>query len=50
MQKIINFGDVTKEIIKKHNPNLSQICHNPCRVLIVRGSASGRTNSLFNLI
>ena len=35
---------------KKHNPNWPEIPDYPYRVLIVGGSGSGKTNSLFNLI
>ena len=47
---MINFDDVIKEQIKKHNPNWLQISDHPCRLLIIRGSGSGKTNSLFNSI
>ena len=47
---MINFNDVTKENIKKHNPNWPQIPDHPYRVLIIRGCGSGKTNSLLNLI
>ena len=42
---MINFDDITKENIKQHNPNWSQIPDNPCRIQI-----DSLTNSLFNLI
>ena len=48
--KMINFDDVTKENIKEYNPNWPQISDHPARTLIIRGSESGKTNSLFNLI
>ena len=47
---MINFDDVTKENIKEHNPNWPQIPDHPYRILIIGGSGSGKTNSLFNLI
>ena len=47
---MINFDDVTKENIKEHNTNWPQILDHPYRILIIRGSGSGKTNSLFNLI
>ena len=50
MQKTINFDVVAKESIKEHNPNCPQIPGHPYRILIIRGSESGETNSLFNLI
>ena len=34
---MINFDDVRKEIIKKHNPNMPQIHHHPYRMLIIEG-------------
>ena len=42
--------DFTKENIKKHNPNWSQIPDHLYRILIIGGSGSGKTNSVFNLI
>ena len=50
IQKMINFDDVTKENIKEHNPNWPQVPDHPYRILIIGGSGSGKTNSLFNLI
>ena len=50
IQKMINFGDVTKEEIKEHNPNCSLIRYYPYRILIIGGSESGKTKSLFNLV
>ena len=47
---MINFDDVTKENIKEHNPSWPQISDHPYRILIARGSGSGKTNSLLNLI
>ena len=47
---MINFDDVTRESIKEHNPNWPQIPDHPYRILIIRGSRSGKTNSLFNLV
>ena len=43
---MINFDDV----IKEHNPNWPEIPEYPYKILIVGGSGSGKTNSLFNLI
>ena len=40
----------TKENIKEHNSNWPQICDNSYRILIIRGSGSGKINSLFNII
>ena len=50
MQKTITFDDVPKENIKEHNPSWPQIPDQPCRILIIGGSWSGKTNSLFDLI
>ena len=47
---MINFDDFTKENIKEHNPNWPQIPDHLYRILIIVGSGSGKTNSLFNLI
>ena len=47
---MINLDEVTKENIKEHNPNWPQIPDHPYRILIIGGSGSGKTNSLFNLI
>ena len=47
---MINFDDVTKENIKEYNPNWPQILDHPYKILIIGGSGSGKTNSLFNLI
>ena len=47
---MINFDDLVKEEIKEHNPNLPKIPHHPYGILIIAGSGSGKTNSLFNLI
>ena len=47
---MINFDDVTKENIKKHNPNWPEIPDHPYIILIIRGSESRKINSLFNLI
>ena len=45
-----NFDDVIKKKQKEHNPNWREVPDNPYRTLIVGGSGSGKTNSLFNLI
>ena len=47
---MINFDDVTKENIKEHIPNRPQIPDHPYKILTIRGSGSGKENSLFNLI
>ena len=50
LKKIINSDDVTKENRKENNPNWLQVPDYPYRTLIIGGSGSGKTNSLFNLI
>ena len=47
---MVHFDDVTKEDIKEQNQNWPQILDHPWRILIVGGSGSGNTTSLFNLI
>ena len=47
---MINLDDVVKENMKQLNLNWPQIPDHPCRILIIGGSGSGKTNSLFNLI
>ena len=49
IHKLINFDDATKESIKEHNPNWSQISDHSYRILTVGGSGSGKTNVLLNL-
>ena len=43
---MINFNDVTKENIKEHNPDWSQIPDHPYRILIIEGSGSKKNNYL----
>ena len=50
MQKMFNFNDLTKEVMKGHNPGRLQIPEHPYRMMIVGGSGSGKTNTLLNLI
>ena len=47
---MFNFDYITKEDIEEHNPNWREVLDHPCRTLIVRASASGKTNALLNLI
>ena len=47
---MFNFHYITKEDIKEHNPNWSEIPDHPYRILIIGGSGSGKTNVLLNLI
>ena len=47
---MINFDNATKENIKHHNPNSPEIPDHSYTILIIGGSGSGNTNSLFNRI
>ena len=47
---MINSDDVIKDNIKEHNLNWPQIPDHPPIILIIGGSGSGKTNSLFNVI
>ena len=47
---MINSDYITKEDMKEHNQNLPEIPDHSCRILIVGGSGSGKTNALLNLI
>ena len=47
---MINSNDIIKENIKGHNPNWPEITDHPYRILIIGGSGSGKTSSLFNPI
>ena len=47
---MINLDDVTKENIKEYNPVWPQIPDNSKIKVIIRGSGSGKTNLLSNLI
>ena len=46
---MINIDDVIKENMKEHNTDWPQIPNHPYRTLIIGGSESGKTNSLFNI-
>ena len=50
MKMAINFGEPTGENRQEHNPNWLQTPAHPCRILIIRGSGSGKANALLNLI
>ena len=50
IQKMLNFGFITKKDIKEHNPNWREIPDHQCRILIVGGSESGKKKALLNLI
>ena len=47
---MINFDDYTNENKGKHNPDWPYILDHPCRILIIGGSGSGKTNTLLTLI
>ena len=47
---MINFDHYVNENKTKHNENCPYIPDHPCRILIVGGSGSGKTNVLLNLI
>ena len=46
---MINFDNYTNEHKTEHNPKWPYIPDHPCRILIVGGSGSGKTNALLNL-
>ena len=45
-----NFDDYTNENIVEHNSKGPYIPDHQCRILIIGGSGSGKTNALLNLI
>ena len=47
---MINFGEYVNENKTVHNKNWPYIPDQPYRILIIRGSGSGKTNALLNLI
>ena len=47
---MINFDNYTNENKTEHNSKWSYIPDHPYRILIIGGSASGKTNALLNLI
>ena len=47
---MINFDDYAIENRTEHNPKWLYIPDHPCRVRIIGGSGSGKTNALLNLI
>ena len=47
---MINFDDAAKKKIKEHNSDWLQIPDHQYRILVIGGSGSGDTNSLFNLV
>ena len=47
---MINLDNITNNNNEKHNENWPYIPDHPCRILIIGGSGSGKTNTLLNLI
>ena len=47
---MINFDEYTNKNKLMHNPDWPYIPDHPCRILIIWGSGSGKTNILLNLI
>ena len=47
---MINFDNYRNENKAQHNSKWPYIPDHPCRILIIRGSGSGKTNALLNLI
>ena len=47
---MINLDNITNENNKKHNEKWPYIPDHPCRILIIGGSGSGKTNTILNLI
>ena len=50
LPKMINLSDITNENNKEHNGKWAYIPDHPYRILIIGRSASGKTNTLLNLI
>ena len=48
--KIINLDDITNENNKEYNEKWPYIPDYPYRILIIRGSGSGKRNALLNVI
>ena len=47
---MINFDDYANENKTQHNQKQPNIPDHPCRILIIGGSATEKTNELLNLI
>ena len=47
---MINLDSIVNDNNKKHNEKWPYIPDHPYRILIIGGSASGKTNTLLNLI
>ena len=46
---MINLNNITNKNNKEHNEKWSYIPDHPCRILIIGGSGSGKTNTMLNL-
>ena len=47
---MFNLDDITNENNKEHNEKWPGIPDYPCRMLVIGGSRSGKTNALLNLM
>ena len=47
---MFNFDYITKEGIKEQNPKQPEVPNHPYRIMIIKGSLSGKTNAFLNLI
>ena len=47
---MFNLDDITNENYKKHYEKWPYISDNKCRILIIEGSGSGKTNAFLSLI
>ena len=47
---MINLDSITNENNKEHKERWRYIPDNPCRIIIIGGYGSGKTNTLLNLI
>ena len=47
--QMINLNNITNKNNKEHNEKWSYIPDHPCRILIIGGSGSGKTNTMLNL-
>ena len=47
---MINLDNIVNDNNKKHNEKWPYIPDHPCRILIIGGFGSGKTNTLLNLI
>ena len=47
---MFNLDDITNKNNKDHNKKWPYIPDHPCRMVIIEGFGSGKTNALFNLI